>query len=252
MKSKIGKISAILFSLLVILLSLFIINIVKAQNISNITEIETSQNILNISDHVLENLQVTGNDTVSDEISDNSSSDWGGGNLSQIDETVENVTFEILENETNLTDGQNVTLNQTNETSFDNETSLVNITQNISFNQTNVTDTEENITINQTNETSPGIPDLIEPVFDISFEYPEKITRGETITVKGVAVANSDVKNVVLEWSVPDDLIVSGNMTKSCGDLGIASSCASEIDVKSNFSSNLGIREIKIVVSYEK
>lgn len=208
MKSKVGKISAILFSVIVIITSLLIMNVVKAQNISNITGNLVNETF-NDTDYILENF--TNNDTVSDEILDNKSDDWGDVNNSEINETIE-----IVFNES-------IPFNQTNETSLEN------------------------------NETSTTVPDLIEgPVFDINIEYSQKITRGETIHLSGVATTNSNVKNVVLEWIIPEDFTVYGIKTKYCGDLAPTSSCISEIDVMTDLSSNLGLREIKIVVNYEE
>ena len=208
MKSKVGKISAILFSVIVIITSLLIMNVVKAQNISNITGNLVNETF-NDTDHILENF--TNNDTVSDEILDNKSDDWGDVKNSEINETIE-----IVFNES-------ISFNQTNETSLEN------------------------------NETSTTVPDLIEgPVFDINIEYPQKITRGETIHLSGVATTNSNVKNVVLEWIIPEDFTVYGIKTKYCGDLAPTSSCTSDIDVMTDLSSNLGLREIKIVVNYEE
>ena len=210
MKSKVGKISAILFSVIVIMTSLLIMNVVRAQNVSNITDLINET--FNGTDHFLENLEnFTNNDTVSDEILDKKSNDWGDDNNTKIYETVE-----IVFNES-------ISLNQTNETSL------------------------------EKNETSTTVPDLVEgPVFDINIEYPQKITRGETINLRGVATANSNVKNVVLEWVIPDSFTVSGIKTKYCGDLATTSSCISEIAVTTDLSSNLGLLEIKIVVKYEE
>lgn len=248
MKSKIGKISAILFSVLIIFLSLFVINIVKAQNVS-----------LNdsLTGYVLENFEnITDNETVSNEILNDSTNDWGGSNES-IDEIVENVTgnnsLESLENETseNITNplgnvSQNISLNQTNETSQENETSSEQ-TDEIIVNNTNNTSSEPTIE----NETS--LPTVEGSDFDIDFEYVQKITRGETVTVKGVATANSNIKNVVLNWILPENFeIISGNNTISCGNLTIASSCESEINIKTSSSTDLGIIDVKIVVNYEK
>jgi hypothetical protein len=210
-------------------------NVVKAQNISNITDNLVNETF-NDTDHILEDLEnFTSNDTVSDEILDNKSNDWGDDNNTKINETVE-IVF-----------NKSISLNQTNETSLENnETSSENITGIISGVNNTVPYVWEG-------ETSTTVPDLIEgPVFDINIKYPQKITRGETITIAGVATANSNVKNVVLEWVIPEDFIVSGSKTKDCGDLAPTSSCTSEIGVMADLSSNLGIREIKIVVKYEE
>jgi len=98
-------------------------------------------------------------------------------------------------------------------------------------------------------------PEIPESVFDINIEYPEKITRGETIIVKAnVKNINSlTVRNVFLNWVLPSGFeIISGNQREDCGVLDIDNFCISEIIVKTDFSTNLGIREIKIVVDYEK
>jgi len=173
------------------------------------------------------------------------------------------------QNESNIT-GQmtsNITSNVSENFTLGNETSY-NLTENVSSNETNASDntslgineTLENITINETlitnetsNETSiePEVPQ--ESIFNINLIYSEKITRGETITVRANVInSGSPTRNVVLIWKVPDDFeIVSENDREFCGNLNTNDVCVSEIRLKTNVSTILGLNEIKVVVSYE-
>jgi hypothetical protein len=104
---------------------------------------------------------------------------------------------------------------------------------------------------NETQETSQKTP----VNFEIELNYPQKITRGEIIAVKASAIntGSSTARNVVLDWKLPQDFtIVSGNQSESCGDVEQNGSCDSQISLKTDVSTVLGLKEIKVVVSYEE
>ncbi|NIM46956.1 MAG: hypothetical protein GTN40_02235 [Candidatus Aenigmarchaeota archaeon] len=168
----------------------------------------------------------------------------------------------IAQNESNITGYMisNVSSNETGNFSLWNETFSYNLTSNISINEnlenTSNETTNETIIPNETsNETSiePEIP-VEELVFDINLIYPEKITRGEIITVKA-SVINIDsltARNVVLGWKIQDGFeIISENEKEFCGILEPNNACVSEINLKTDVSTVLGLNEIKVVVSYE-
>jgi hypothetical protein len=114
-------------------------------------------------------------------------------------------------------------------------------------------------TSNATVETNDSLVPSEVPVegskFDINFDYPQKITRGEEFNVKSYVnnIGSSKAKNVVLNWQLPNGFeIVSGNLVENCGDLEPNNACVSEITLKTETSANRGLNDIKIVVNYEK
>jgi len=137
--------------------------------------------------------------------------------------------------------------------SEENETSSIDIPfENIS----NVT--EDTVEFNETVNILDVPEIVIEEVqekLSINLDYSEKITRGEILTLKAI-VENTDsavAKNTYLNWELPEGFVIeSGEMSKFCGDIEPSNYCISEILVKTDFSTVLGIRDIKIVVNYEE
>ena len=163
----------------------------------------------------------------------------------------ENETSSIVlpfENISNVTEDINVS-------DFVNESLEVN---------TNISETPENESLNETvefNETVNilDVPEIVieevQEKLSINLDYSEKITRGEILTLKAI-VENTDsavAKNTYLNWELPEGFVIeSGEMSKFCGDIEPSNYCISEILVKTDFSTVLGIRDIKIVVNYEE
>jgi hypothetical protein len=230
MRSVLGKISGITILLVTIIFSLIIIKqiaIVKAQNEQSITGYE----IANITNNG------TGNSNSSAE-SNEIFSTFTSTSLNDseiVDENLENAGNETdipLLNDLNASvgtvDSIDSSANDTNETSVvENETPIV----------------ENNTTINEGSK------------FDINLEYPQKITRGELITVKAIVnnIGSSIAKNVVINWQLPEGFeIASGNSREFCGDLEPSNACVSEVSLKTDISASLGLNDIKIVVNYEE
>jgi len=185
-------------------------------------------------------------------------------NLSNFTETIDNFSFENKTFSFNFTENitENITENVTlNETELNITETLENFTNNETLNETSnetysddliINETLENETIipNETNETSQ------EPVitnFDINLIYPQKITRGEIISVEAsITNTGSSARNVVIIWKLPDNFeTISGYLKEFCGTLELNDVCSSEIRLKTNVSTPLGLNEIKVVVSYE-
>jgi DNA-binding MarR family transcriptional regulator len=155
-------------------------------------------------------------------------------NLSEINisteknDSIDNLSVEIL----------NKTIQEINETLQDNQSII----------ETNLTISEP---INETQET----PQKSAINFEIELNYPQRTTRGEIIPVKASAIntGSSTAKNVVLEWKLPDGFsAVSGNESEFCGDIEQNSECDSQINLKTDVSTVLGLKEIKVVVNYEE
>jgi transposase len=154
--------------------------------------------------------------------------------------------------------------NSLNETLTDNMSINTSpMTSSLSLNDSNISEMIENAIDNASN-TTVEINDSLVPAdyvfsegskFDIKFDYTQKITRGEEFNVKSYVnnIDSSKAKNVVLNWQLPNGFeIVSGNLVENCGDLEPNNACVSEIILKTDISTTLGISDIKIVVNYEK
>ncbi|NIM46745.1 MAG: hypothetical protein GTN40_01135 [Candidatus Aenigmarchaeota archaeon] len=155
------------------------------------------------------------------------------------------------------------TINISTEKNVSNESSSVEISNEtvLEFNETlneseqvNKSTIDPNFTIPIITNETVEIPEKTSINFEIKLDYSEKITRGEIITVK-TTVINTDsstTRNVVLGWKIPDGFeIVSDNEKEFCGNLEPNDACMSEISLKTDVSTVLGINEIKVVVSYE-
>ncbi|MFW9852799.1 MAG: helix-turn-helix domain-containing protein [Candidatus Thorarchaeota archaeon] len=143
--------------------------------------------------------------------------------------------------------------------------------QNLSVENSNETVPEINETLNKiepenksvidSNFTVPIIPNETAEIpektpinLEIKLDYPKKITRGKVITAKASLVNNdfSTARNVIIIWKLPDGFkIVSGNENEFCGILEPNDACFSEISLKTDVSTVLGMNEIKVVASYE-
>jgi hypothetical protein len=196
-----------------------------------------------------------------------------------------------LFNETNLSDFTTINTSPLTSSSYPNlsknEASSVNISivENINLSIINISTeknvSRENSSVEIPNETVPEVngtlennESIIEPNFtvpiipnetveipeitpinlEINLDYPGKITRGEIFTAKAT-VTNADsstARNVVLSWKIPEGFeIVSGNEREFCGILNPSDACSSEINLKIDVSTVLGLSEIKVVVNYE-
>ncbi|MBN2202882.1 MAG: winged helix-turn-helix transcriptional regulator [Candidatus Aenigmarchaeota archaeon] len=166
----------------------------------------------------------------------------------------ENSTFNTTFLTENVTDFNETEANDT----FVNDTNTsqdVNFTANDTDNatQTNVSNETEdqNQTIDIEDMLNGTSIDPIKPVFDVDMTYPQRITRGELISITAVVSSNAYAKNVLVKWLLPVGFeIVSGNAIETCGDMN-ASSCISEIGVITNMS-EIGVNSIKVVVDYEE
>ena len=214
MKSTVGKVSAIMVLLTFILVSMLVLNIVLAQN--ETFELNITEN--NTSEAITANVSIDNNET----------------------HVFENVTVNDTDDNKTFSEGPTVENNLLNE-------SVENVTliQNETSNETSLS----NLTI-VTNETI-DIPS-IDPTFVVKLVYPQKITRGESITIRADLTSDVFAKSVYLKWILPQGMqIVSGNEIETCGDLDSSTGCTSEITIDTTQSA-LGLEEIKVVVTYEK
>jgi uncharacterized repeat protein (TIGR01451 family) len=164
-------------------------------------------------------------------------------NVTQIIETtIENASNTTVETNDSLVPVLNVTNESTNNTTISlvlNNSDIIQIIDNIS-------NEIENISLPITNET-------VHPKFDTRLEYPEKITRGETFTVKIYVtnVGSAPAKNIVVNLQLPEGFEITSK-SENCGNLEPSSNCVSEINVKTSLSMILGKNDVKIVVKYEE
>ena len=159
---------------------------------------------------------------------------------------VENINLSTI----NISTEKNVSEeNQTVEISNENVPEI-----NQTLNESNESIMGPNFTVPTIPNETTEIPEKTSINFEIKLDYFEKITRGEVITIKASVINNdsSTVKNVVLDWKLPNGFeIVSEDDREFCGILEPNDVCISEISIKTDTSTSLGIDEIKVVVSYE-
>jgi len=158
----------------------------------------------------------------------------------------ENVNSSALINSTGKNDSSdNLTVEILNET-------IQEINESLGGNESVIV---SNFTVSEPTNETQEMPQKSAVNFEIELNYPQRTTRGEIIPVKARATntGSSTAKNVVLELKVPEGfVIVSGNQNELCGDIEQNSSCDSQISLKTDVSTVLGLNEIKVVVSYEE
>jgi len=233
-----------------------------AQNATVNTSSEITEMILNVTDEAeaTENITIEENETLP-----------------------ENITQEINQTESNVTEPQNETIeippsNQTNETEPIENVTLPELNQTANetiinetiINQTLINETEVNETgINETeiNETLPEPPEVNEtvneteeepeiltPVIEVGIISPDKATRGESFELSAYARNNGSASaNVFVEWVLPEDFVIlSGSGSVNCQEVAPQTSCWNNITATVSLSSNLGLNYIKVKVSYSE
>ncbi|MCX8178737.1 MAG: hypothetical protein N3D75_02840 [Candidatus Aenigmarchaeota archaeon] len=112
---------------------------------------------------------------------------------------------------------------------------------------------DSNYSDNQISESynvSNDLTDVSSGKVKIEFDYNQKATRGNTFSIKAVLTSNlNGLRKISYEWIIPADLNILNEKTGSC-DLEFGQSCYPEILIDTK-SSELGIKKIKIVVTYE-
>ncbi|MEM5878712.1 MAG: HTH domain-containing protein [Candidatus Aenigmatarchaeota archaeon] len=114
---------------------------------------------------------------------------------------------------------------------------------------------DSNYSENQNSESynvSNDLPDMPSgnDKVKIEFDYNQKVTRGSTFSVKVVLTSNLDgLRKISYEWVTPNDMNILNEKSGSC-NLEFGQSCDSELLIDTE-SSELGLKKIKIVVTYE-
>jgi hypothetical protein len=110
-----------------------------------------------------------------------------------------------------------------------------------------------NLTINAS-ETSDETQETTPKKLELSLQYPQNVTRGETFEVKATVLntGSSAADNVALDWSIPNGFTLSeGSQREFCGIIESNVSCVSIIKLKTDMSTDIGTSKLKAVVSYE-
>jgi uncharacterized repeat protein (TIGR01451 family) len=182
------------------------------------------------------------------------------------------VLITFLLSEATILAYENSSLNQT---FYDNISNTSPLTSSLTLNDSNITQIIETAIENASN-SSVEINDSLVPVeiienmtndtnilnetplessskFDISFDYPQKITRGEEFRIKAYITNTGSyvAKNIVVNWQLPEGFEIISK-SESCENLEPDSNCASEITVKSAVIAALGKNDLKVVVNYEE
>lgn len=215
----------------------------------------------------------TGNDTATDTIEedvnitieDNETQETPPENTTQeINETIEtpsNQTNETgMEENVTIPDELNQTVNETviNETII-NQT-LTNETETNETIEPEPVIPETNETINETlnetiNETIPNETLEFIPILDVGIISPEKITRGYTFEMSAYAknIGSASAMDVSIEWILPDGFVIlSGSGSVNCQEVAPKTSCWNNLTATVSLSSNLGLNDIRVRVSYSE
>ncbi|HJW96767.1 MAG TPA: hypothetical protein VJ485_01230 [archaeon] len=118
----------------------------------------------------------------------------------------------------------------------------------------NVTEPGTETTWNETEQQDWNITEA-NPILTVSISSPEKTVRGESIDISAIVTnsGNAEARNVRLEWIVPAGFeIVSGEIEQSCGTMGPGTECVKGVTLSTSLSTDVGRREIKVQVRYEK
>lgn len=171
-------------------------------------------------------------------IEDTTSVDTTIETTTSVDTTTEQTTTTVEMNETTIeettTSVDTTTTQETSTTIEMNETTTVETTTTI--------ETTSTIEIN---ETTIGPQPL-----QIELIYPEKILRGKKTELSAI-VTNSNTFSLVafVDWHMPEGLYITSKQT--CNVLQSGGYCYENITVQASLGTELGIKNIKAVVSYE-
>jgi predicted transcriptional regulator len=183
--------------------------------------------------------------------------------ISEMQNQTQNLTTAEIENQTNLSE-QNITiqgnlseenLTVSNQTVL-NETNTTipeaaNETENITMPETQ----NPNITLPETeNQTNITLPEAAHPILDVKISSPDKMLRGESFDISAVVsnAGNSDAKNVLLEWILPEGFEMVSGDSEECGTISPGSECVRNVTVSSSLSTDIGKNQIKVIVKYEE
>ena len=211
----------------------------------------------------------------STDTTDSISSTTDSTNTSQ-EETQTATTSETIvqENQTQTSSGQQDTSNTTtdsptsanntenNQTSIETtETTNETIVEDNQTESTNSSALENATTTNQDNqipavqtaEEQGGINGVatLNPL-DVKINYPQKITRGESIKLNATItnLDNKKIKNIWLDWNIPSGFEIDSGQQTEIISLDSGESYTTKISLETLPSTQLGINEIKLEVSY--
>jgi hypothetical protein len=120
------------------------------------------------------------------------------------------------------------------------------------FTQSSVSQNTSEIEVDQTNITFNQKNETLHPKIDLSLNFKDKITRGESFNFSVFAknVGNSTAKNLKIIVDLPKGFSTD-NLMKDCGDLEVNSTCEFSFLVRSNLEAKLGVNEIRVRTNYE-
>ena len=164
-------------------------------------------------------------------------------------------TIIIAENATiNLTGNMvvNITFNATNETADPSEEFLLNPT---SMMNTSADQPPEPPTTDNTTDTITILNDshFSGPLIGVSLDVPERALRNEPFVVSAEIsnTGDSDAGNVEIEWIIPEGIdILEGNRTSTL-KIPANDSFPISLKLKSPLDSEIGYKNIRIVISHD-
>ena len=146
-----------------------------------------------------------------------------------------------------------------------------NSTSDVATPDSNNTTAQENTTANETSDT--GTPDSndtgsnetsdtgldsddteipITTTFDIAINVPQKITRGEPISVSAVMTntGGTTAKGIILSWKLPEGFTLISS-SSDCTELQAGQTCSASAEIQTSLAAALGQEKIKAEIAYE-
>lgn len=240
-KAETGQVQILLLFLLLLAIPVLII----AQTIGNSTTTTTGDFA-----EIIDSLNDTSSSSFLDSTSASSSSTTSTVETTTIlVENIQNYSENSTDNTSLVVDG---VANITQENSkFSNETATNDTTTTTTENTTIPPTTIETTTLETTTvDTTTILPESYS--IDVIVEAPEKITRGQSLNLKSIVTNNllTDTP-ITVTWILPDGFdLVSGSSVYICGIVQPAQSCVADINVSTSLSTDVGLRQIRVVVSY--
>ncbi|MHA1829206.1 MAG: hypothetical protein ACTSX6_11240 [Candidatus Heimdallarchaeaceae archaeon] len=175
-----------------------------------------------------------------------------------INETQENVTTPEM-NETQgveLPEGDeteiNITIPEKNVTNATLPNENATQPENESVEEPEEQQSQQPAEVNETIE--PEIPIVAgKTQLDIELVVPQKITRGEVVSLQAVVrnIGDVNANDVIIRWSLPSYFVSSDDLFKGCGTVTVGSYCEHNIEVVVTQPAKIGLNEIKVFVEYE-
>lgn len=145
---------------------------------------------------------------------------------------------------------------------LDNDTELNETIPLPDFNESNETfdDANETDGVSEVFENETIVVEIPEEIIEIpelkvDISYPGKVTRNNELTITATVFneGNVTVKDLKFSWNLPEGFdIIAEEISGECTTLNPFSECSSEVILQTSLGTELGKKDIGVVVSYEE